>query len=434
MSDGAIKPARAESTQRAEPQQKAEKVQNKPSQEQNESRSHVDDNADVRQLRGESSVDTGNTSRSVVSSPDTQTRTYATKDDANRDYKELQEKIAPKWPQAANSTFANLVKNPEATDEYKAEMARQVATAPRQNLSLTTLSQLPAEERQGVVGALKAAHQSGVLDRNMIAAANPPGPGNSPTHVSGLWDEATRPAPRAAAAQPELPGNGIDEADSVTKIFNAGNKALEWALEKGGESLGLTAAELDAAKGFVKGISNAFTGVQSSISVAAAVKAFQEGNYTEGISKSLEAAGGFGELLAKATHGMATNPLLKGALGKLANIGGGLGTFAAGFVRTFFGEGGGKEVDATDRVVGGAKMLAGALQMAPNPGTQLGGTLLDLGVDIADDTGYARKFVEGTGDALNTLQQGIQGRQSELDAARAAGIDPNLDPRWANPT
>lgn len=392
-------------------QPKEQEVQ-KPDQPQApKEQNRVDQDPNVRNARGESTVDGGKKNDPVNINPaQNQVRTYSTPEDAQRDYKELRG-LSDKYPEAASSTFANLAKNEQATEEYKAELARQVALNPADKLNLTTLSQLqdPAQ-KEAVVGALRSASKAKVLDSRAVFAANAP-PKGDPTAVGGLWNAATHPAPGAApeAAEAEEAEGNHGVAETVASTGAGLAHALEQSMV--GPLEHLSEADRMVAEGAIKSLGAVFEGVESSMDFKEGMELMQQGRYGEGVAKLAQAgAAATPAIISLMENGgfirgmsMLTEKVPGGAMGA--------GTFIGGLARMLYGKDG--NPDATDRTAGILKMGAGVLQAIP--ATTVPGTLMAIGVDVADETGLLRTAVEKTGEVLAPAASAISRHQAELD-------------------
>ena len=439
MSGNNVKGAGAPSVRSTPPESSSsgQKVQNKQNDPKTQNRPNASNNPNVANAHGQSNVETDQKNKPVnINPPANEPRTYSTKADAERDYKELKslsEKENGKYADAANRTFATLVKYDGGTDEYKAEMARQVATAPGQNLNLTRLSQLPAEERAGVVDALRTAHQSSPLDRNAIMQANH-GPGHSPTHAAGLLDEATRTTVQPEGRyKPELTFDPVEApAKAASTITKAAEVAAEW-FDKLGKDVGLSSEQLKAVKGFAENLGPVLAGAESLVNLEAAQKAFQDGKNAEGAAKLIEAGAGFADALAGLGRMVANSKPLQDAFKAFGSKLGPLSNVVTGAMRFFLGNGK-DDVTRTDQVVGATKVVTGLLQFAPPGPWSLVGAVGGGAIDILDKFDLVRPVVEGVEGAVGQAQQTIQGHQQQMDELRRQGIDPQFHPAYANPS
>jgi len=382
--------------------------------EKDNQQAQVDADPNVRNARGESTVDNGKKNQPVNINPaPNQIRTYGTVADAKRDYEE-QKGLSEKWPEPANTTFANLLKNDQATEEYKAEMARQVALTPAPKLNLTTLSQLQdPTQKDAVVGALRSAKDAGVLDTRSVFAANAP-PKGDPTAVGGLWNAATHDAPGAAPGAEAAETEEAEGSHGVAETVASTGAGLAYSLEKTMEKplSMLSGADKHLAEDAVRGLGAVFEGVESSMDFKEGMELMQQGRYGEGVAKLAQA----GAAATPAVISLMQNAgFIRGMSLLTEKVPGGamgVGSFVGGLARMVYGKDG-NPPDATDRTAGILKMGAGVLQAIP--ATTVPGTLMSIGVDIADETGVLRTAVEKTGEVLAPAASAISRHQAELD-------------------
>lgn len=235
------------------------------------------------------------------------------------------------------------------------------------------------------------------------------------TGDAGATKTGPTPADPTTSAAQKVTENITKAFSSATKILDA---SLQGPIKSALESGAITAEDAEAAKTFLKGMGGAMSVMKGGASFASAIDAMNRGDYKTGISKLVDSVSSFAGPLANLVKDASQMPWFKPVMTSISKYAGPAGAILGGALRMALGSGG-KPPDATDYTVGAGKIAAGVLQAFP--ATVIPGTLASLGIDIADQTGFARSAVEKTGEAWGSLQRGIAAQQQELEAARTSG-------------
>src|SRR6185295_5721331 len=200
-----------------------------PAQPQAPDTSAVDQSQAVRNARGESTYEgaqanaAASAQQPALQAPNTTPPTFQTRDDADRDYGALRNMVtnAPVSAPVANESFVRMANNPNASDDYRAQMATNLATKPSPLLNMGTVASLPPEKRAGVEDAFGLAAGKGMLDDSKVYG-QPRDQAGPPERIQPLWDAAKQsPAVEQGRNPPKVdddPNTAADEDTGTTRL------------------------------------------------------------------------------------------------------------------------------------------------------------------------------------------------------------------------
>ncbi|HYV47232.1 MAG TPA: hypothetical protein VFA20_20375 [Myxococcaceae bacterium] len=183
----------------------------------------------MRNARGESTYEgaqanaAASAQQPALQAPNTTPPTFQTRDDADRDYGALRNMVtnAPVSAPVANESFVRMANNPNASDDYRAQMATNLATKPSPLLNMGTVASLPPEKRAGVEDAFGLAAGKGMLDDSKVYG-QPRDQAGPPERIQPLWDAAKQsPAVEQGRNPPKVdddPNTAADEDTGTTRL------------------------------------------------------------------------------------------------------------------------------------------------------------------------------------------------------------------------
>jgi hypothetical protein len=226
-----------------------------------------------------------------------------------------------------------------------------------------------------------AAVKQGYLDGDLVTL----GEGRSyPGHYATQWD-------RVAAGEIDPSRVVKPDGEDVISFTKKGFDAAIGALETIGGPDATKLAE-DLKKCWAAGAGDA------AINIFKGINLIRDGHIMAGLTQTaqgaMDAIGPLSEIF--------NSPALRRLAGPL----GGAATMLGGVNRMNYGEDGTGNPDASDKIVGAVKVAAGLFQMGPPP-YNLGGTLAEVGIDIADKSGVLDMALNAAGQAYNQVSQQV---------------------------